>query len=1179
GKVINHADKKSVPNANVFLSNASVGDKTNSDGIFTLTHAKPGKYNLVVSIVGFETYHQAITVNNTSIALPDIEIRAKSIALQEVSIKPTQDPDRGRNYEWFKDEFLGTSDRAKDCKILNPEVLNLDYDDANSTLSASSYDFLIVENKALGYRVKYLLSSFIKDKNARKLHFEGSVLFEELKGTPAQQRRWLKSRQEVYEGSQMHFLRSVLSNRLDEEGFRVLQYASYENPERPPDSLIDAKIAFYKKTRSSHKNYSDSLADWTKKSKRPKILKKLMSYPLQQADVVQLTDQKGIYALGCEYDALHITYNEEHHFPKNGRLNHLDDRANKETTIFNFNEPFVLFDRNGGILNLQSFSQVGAWGWDRVAELLPLDYEPLPKEDINTDTTKYLKNVLTKLSAFKADHITEKAYLQFDKPYYAAGDTIYFKAYVTMGEKHELSTISGVLHVDLINTNSKTDQSIKLQLVNGTAWGDFALPDSLPAGSYRLRAYTNWMLNDGVYFDQTLPIGSVLNNKIPESAKRNTATPNAGADLQFFPEGGQLVMGIPTKIAFKAIGVNGLGMEVKGVIVDNDNKKVANLASSHLGMGCFYVTPQENKSYRAKLTYAGGTQSTINLPTANDKGITLSVNNDSLAKASVRITANKNFFEENKNKDFPLLIYSGGIATTVNCKLDSAVITLGILKRHLHTGIATVTLFSPLGEPLCERLIFIQNYDQLSLNISSDKFTYGKREKVNIKLNARSRADSAAKGNFSVSVTDESKLPVEENNENTILTDLLLSSDLKGDVEQPGYYFAHLTPETQTNLDILLLTQGYRKFEWKKLLNNEYPPIAYKPETGLSIAGTAKSLLGKPIAKGTVSLISLTGGPVLTQTTDDKGNFHFSNLVFMDTAKFVLQAVNAKGKSSTQLSYQSDKTGPVVTANEPLTKQQDMNQTMPAYLEIHKQQWDNYAKYGGPKGHELKEVKIKAVKRNDDYPSSSLAGPGHADVVIHAEQIENMGGFLSLRLQGKTRGLIYWVPKRSGGFAPLAGGASFGKTNFLIILDGYEINDIDDVNPQSVETVEVLFGANASIYGIKGGNGAIVITTKQGKGLQAKDIASTGILPITAKGFYKAREFYAPKYDAGNLNSQRADLRTTIYWQPELVTDKEGNVSFDYYNADGTGNYRVTIEGIDDKGNLGRRVYRYKVEN
>lgn len=782
------------------------------------------------------------------------------------------------------------------------------------------------------------------------------------------------------------------------------------------------------------------------------------------------------------------------------------------------------------------------------------------------------KDVFNKLKNYSSTHITEKVYLHFDKPYYATGDTIFFKAYVTMGERLDLSQLSGILHVDLIGADSKISQGIKLQTVNGLGWGDFALSDTLPKGNYRIRAYTQWQRNEGNYFEQTIPVGSVQFQKVPESSTERSKSVNAKADIQFFAEGGNLINGIRSKIAFKAIGSNGLGIDVKGVVVDNSGREVSRFASTHLGMGCFYLAPEAGKTYRANFTYANGIQNVVDLPLADTKGIALSINNDSLSKARVRIEANPAYYKENKGKDYTLLVYSGGFVTTVIVKLDSLATTLGILKRHLRTGITRVTLFSQTNEPLCERLMFVQNFDQLNLNLNSDQPFYAAREKVSIKLNAKTRADSAAIGHFSVSVIDENKVPVDENTETTILTTFLLTSDLKGTVEQPNYYFTHVTEEKLSDLDLVMLTHGYRKFEWKQVMNDNYPPFAWKAEKDLQISGIAKSLFGKPLAKAPVALISFQPKSLSNMTADDKGNFRFSNLQFTDSIRFVLQATNAKGKNKTQLTYNEDKPAPAVI---PLSLMRSGNTDVPAsYLENNEKQQEELNKLGLGKVRVLKEVKIKGKKR-DDYETQSLAGAGNADQVMHAKEIGMIQGPIATSLNGRLRGVVFYgafphaVPFLGGG--PIAGGP------MLVVVDGAEGVDFNTINASEVETVEVLKYAGTAIYGMNGGNGVLVITTKRWAGTDWKDIASVGILPITVQGYYKAREFYSPKYESNSPNPH-PDLRSTIYWQPELTTDKDGNAVFEYYNADGKGAYRIVVEGIDEKGNIGRQVYPYKVE-
>jgi TonB-dependent SusC/RagA subfamily outer membrane receptor len=655
----------------------------------------------------------------------------------------------------------------------------------------------------------------------------------------------------------------------------------------------------------------------------------------------------------------------------------------------------------------------------------------------------------------------------------------------------------------------------------------------------------------------------------------------AGAkpDIQFFPEGGSLVTGVRSKVAFKAIGINGLGTNVKGEITDSENNRVCVFESAHLGMGFFYLAAKPGETYRAKLTYTSGVQDIVELPKAEASGIVLTINNDSIPKAAVRIEANAAFYRQYRGRNFTLLIYSGGLAVTVNCKLDSTVINLDILKRRLHTGIATLTLFSPANEPLCERILFVQNYDQLNLAITGDKTVYSKREKVNLQLNAKTNAHSAAAGHFSVSVTDESKVPSDENNESTILSSLLLTSDLKGYVQQPNSYFSDTSASAAKNLDMLMLTHGYRRFMWKPALNDGSLSVAYLPEKGLEVSGMLKNLFNKPVYKGTVTLVSLAGGPMFTTATNSNGKFSFNNLVFMNNAHFILSAVNAKGKKTAEITYFPDKPQPVGAASPKQTADTVSDSAMAAYIDNTKNERNAFVNYGRGNGIMLKEVKIRDKKPDDQYRTQSLAGAGFADQVMHADEISRIGGQLSTGLDGRLHGVVF--SRGAGGTAIPFLKAPPADGPMLVVVDGVEMNKEFDINliPSSqIETIEVLKYASTAMYGMSGGNGVLVITTKQGGGFDPKDIASVGVLPISPVGFYKPRQFYSPKYEYPNDNLKRPDLRSTIYWQPGLVTDKNGLASFDYYNADGVGTYKVTIEGIDSDGNIGRQVYRYKVE-
>ena len=797
-------------------------------------------------------------------------------------------------------------------------------------------------------------------------------------------------------------------------------------------------------------------------------------------------------------------------------------------------------------------------------------------------------NVAERLKNYFDTNAPEKAYLQFDKPYYAAGDTIYFKAYVTEGEQHQLSGLNEVLHVDLINPDNNIDQSINLLLNAGVSWGDFALPDSLPPGNYRVRAYTQWMRNRGEtdFFVRSIPIGSLLNGQAPES-KANQPTPesNNKADIQFFPEGGSLVTGINTKVAFKAIGTNGLSTYVHGVVLDNDNKEVCSFSSAHLGMGYFILNPAYGQTYMANVTFGDSSRATIDLPKQQISGISLSVNNNQSSVVSFIIEVNAAYYNVNKSKDFLLVIYSsGGKAITYPFNQDVPIITFDLERRLLQTGVVTVTLFSTEGEPLCERLFFVQNNDQLGLHIDADTTPHKKREGMKLVFDAKDRADSSVTGHFSVSVTDESKVPEDENNERNILTDLLLTSSLTGYVEQPNDYFNNPDGGTSKNLDILMLTQGYRSFEWKQVLDANHASLAYHHEAGLEISGRVTNLFGKPVSNGTVTLIPSDRNSVLSTVSDSKGLFHFSNLIFTDSINLVLSAINSNGRNTTKLTYFQDSKKPPEIINDPFyARQLPKDSSISVYLQNATKIQDDNLIYGPGKGKMLKPVIVRGIKRDDQYRTQSLAGAGNADQVMHADEIEQIGGQLSTSLTGRLRGVgfINGMPYLMS--PPSASSLTANSsTPMLVILDGSKMPlgiafNIDDIPSSQVETVEVLKYAGVSIYGVDGANGVLIITTKQGEA-RGRGVSSLGVLPITPMGFYKARTFYSPKYDHTNVNSARPDLRSTIYWNPEIETGKDGKASFDYFNADGTGTYKVTIEGIDTNGNIGRLVYRYELE-
>ena len=795
-----------------------------------------------------------------------------------------------------------------------------------------------------------------------------------------------------------------------------------------------------------------------------------------------------------------------------------------------------------------------------------------------TDST-VIRGAVSKLRSLLTDRIVEKAYLQLDRPYacYVAGDTVYFKAYVIKGERHELTNISGMLHVDLINnSNNQIMQSIQLHLNNGTGWGDFSLPDSLHKGSYRVRAYTEWMRNekDPDFFEQYLSVSSINSSERLAEAVKKTTPPT----LQFFPEGGNLVTGIPSKVAFKAIGPDGLGINIKGTILSNNNKEITKIESSHLGMGLFSFIPGEGMKYKAEIIFADGSKSVVNLPEAETKGVILAVNTGDPSKVSIEIRANQAYYKENLNRPLNLLIYSEGAVRTIATKMDSPILGLDLPVKNFGTGIVQVTLLAQTGEPISERMAFIQNADLLNLSLSTNKQVYRRREGIDVNLNATDKEGKPSTGFFSVSVVDESKISVDESAENSILSYLLLTSDLKGYVEKPNYYFANANKESRENLDVLMLTQGYRRFVWKELLkDNINTAFAYKPEQYLDLAGKLTTTSGVPITNANVTLFPLG----ITETTNAAGRFHFERIGYESNTNLILKTNSSSGKKSAIITLDKPPAEPLVIPANLAYSKYNANADVLSLSQNNQNQGVITANNG------LNSVLSdnngsNGIKRNNNYLSSNLGGPGHADQVISGDELK-YSPTLSTGLNGRAIGVNFdrGVPYLKSSLVLGPAGETF--ESMLLVVDGIIVginNSVDYLNPASVETVEILKYNSGAIYGLNSSGGVMVITTRQGRSsanVESNEM-SPGIFSIHPSGYYRAREFYSPSYDVDKILNNLPDNRTTVFWKPDIITAINGTASFKYFNADGTGTYRVVVEGIDINGNLGRQVLRYKVE-
>ena len=1140
GTVINN-NGEPLKGATVFIGGSERVMATDENGRFNFAHVPPGTFQLSVQMIGYAPLTQNIIVKNIPVTV-DMKMQVKSVNLQQVTIGTKKASKK--NLKLFTEIFLGQSVNAKQCVILNPEII--DFSTQKGHLFANSDDFLIIENKRLGYRLHYLLKGFDYSNTIGVVLYHGDCSFEELKGTDEQKKHWAKNRFEAYKGSFMHFLRSAYANNTLENGFitkPMYGYATYKYG----DDTIRLQDHIIIKNRS------------------------VMFDSLLTAIDTNFTSFKFKQPLFITYDPKAAAYFASHQSDiKEGAS------VNGKGSILKLVTSQAIIDKKGSYTDYHDFFIQGYWATTRVGDQLPIEYTPpmpdIPRRNVRTNP------ILASLQKWTDSIPQEKAYLHMDKSYYVPGDTIWFKGYLTSGSRHRLSTISGAAYVDLINDENHLIKTLKLPVDTGTISGDLILNEDVKAGSYRIRAYTQWMRNAGedYFFDHTFTVGD------PKTFVDNTkqAPPTQGTDVQFFPESGNLVNNIASRIAFKAMAPNGLGALIIGKVTDNANNEVAEFTSLHAGMGSFLLKPLPGKTYTANIKFADGSFKDIKLPTALNEGYVLSVYQPNKDSILIRIQASATLQHSTVN----LVVHnSGEVVFSSPIDINAAITSVWFDKKIFPGGIAQFTIFDSNNQPLNERIVFIKSDYHMQLAIKTPKATYQSKEPITLELNAKESEGTPVAANFSVAVTDENKAPVDEDAESTIFSNILLTSDIKGYVEKPNYYFSADTDEVNKALDNLMLTQGYRRFEWKSLDS----VASAKPEfaaEGLNytISGIVTTLTHRPLPNADIMLLSMNARIHKATTTDANGRFRFDSLMFADSAKFAIQAKTKENSDHAIITL--DSIPKVAVSIKP-------NTADVAIIKTHLQQAVQDGKPIKLTGHILKQVNIKAI-RNEEGSKIAPQGLVHlpdeesADQILRIPDPESyitLATYLQSRLTGirveqDKNGLFRLVDTRPS--MNLASNVSQADNNGIgIVLDGIplqpgiEVHDAltGGVLPEDIDRIDVV-RTNLAMVNLFGKALFIIRKAKSARKHYTPNIVNT--MP---KGFNWTRQFYSPHYDHPTDNT-KPDTRTTIYWNPYVNTDASGKANINFYNADGPGNYRVVIEGINAAGELGRQVYHYKVE-
>ncbi|RYD71340.1 MAG: carboxypeptidase regulatory-like domain-containing protein, partial [Sphingobacteriales bacterium] len=449
--------------------------------------------------------------------------------------------------------------------------------------------------------------------------------------------------------------------------------------------------------------------------------------------------------------------------------------------------------------------------------------------------------------------------------------------------------------------------------------------------------------------------------------------------LTCFPEGGDMVTGLKSRVAFKAIGANGLGVNVSGTIIDDKGKTVSTITSEHLGMGRFEFIPEPERRYFAEIFE--NQKQRFQLPDSKPNGYIMEVNS-STDSLQLRIT----WSPELSNESLLTLIGAQDGITRYVAKVNPSenVFITSIPKTKFYTGIVQFTLFGADGLPVAERLSFCNNHDLLKIE-AEIKSAYNKKDPFTFPVNLKNTDGKADIGSLSISVYNESIYASDDDDETSIYSDLLLTTDLRGYIEKPGYYFGKADEKNRArNLDNLLLTQGWRRFSWRDKLSKNLPGISNTETIDNEIKGKVVLANGKPYVNGDVTLFQsgLTRN-ILQTKTDTAGNFIFKDLNIIDTANFVISTNTAKEKKNYKIQVfglednQEEITRP--------DQRQEVNIMADSLSAENKKLDDLYLK---SKGISLAQINIIAKKATPVKESANLNGPGKADAIVLAKDLE-----------------------------------------------------------------------------------------------------------------------------------------------------------------------------------------------
>jgi hypothetical protein len=764
----------------------------------------------------------------------------------------------------------------------------------------------------------------------------------------------------------------------------------------------------------------------------------------------------------------------------------------------------------------------------------------------------------------------EKIHVHFDKPAYNTGETIWFKAYLYSGIVP--SGISKNFYAELVDPSSgKILQQKIVPIFEASASGSFDLPENLNIPSVVFRAYTTWMLN----FDSSFLYTKTFRILNKTAAAGSTPQAAATRSLKLFPEGGDLVVGLESVVAFKSVDYYGLPVEVKGTVKDNTGAVVTTFESEHDGMGKFKITPKAGATYYAEWQDDKKQVHKTPLPAAKKSGVVLSVlpheNTHSF------IVRRPNDAPENLKTLWVIASFNQQVVYKARLNLGQTFMIGGHIPLDgIPTGILQITVFDLQWNALAERIAFINKEDYFfTTRVTPVLKDTRKRGKNVIEI----EVPDTLRSNMSIAITDAALTKQDPDAEN-IVSRLLLSGDLKGYVHNPYYYFLGTDSTIRNHLDLVMMTHGWRRYKWEDLAAGKLPEIKYFPENYLSLNAELAGVAANQIPKNTELNVFLeakdSSRQILSLAVDSMGRFREEGLIFFDTVKVYYSFNNNKFLATRGAMNFTNGTWRGGTTLRP-----DSVWRIPLPVDT---SMLNRGKYFAAEAARIKpelERKVKTLEAvtvsargrtrinelDENYTSGLFRGSDAYSFDMVNDPFANSALNIFQYLQGKVAGLQ--ISGATGGGIPSLSWRGASPTLFLNEMQ-VDVSTLQNMPVTDIAYIKVF---RPPFFGAAGGGsgGAIAVYTKKGNEQPVNQASAPGLEKGILVGYAAPKEFYSPDYSQESPLHDVTDVRTTLYWSPYVLTDG-GNkrVTIQFYNNDISTRLRVVLEGMNAEGRLTR---------